>query len=274
MDATEITQDDLQEVVETAKRVDWNEALEAAIILVAGILIIKVLGLILNRIGKHAKWDKTATGYIRSFLRIILYFALLITVVDKLGFPTTSFIALLSLFALAVSLSVQNALSNVVNGILIITSRPFSVGNFIDVEGTAGTVEKVGLMYTTLASVDNKILLIPNSTITGSKITNFSVKDIRRMDIEVRVGYEYAAERVIPALLRAAEGIDSLETGEKAPAALVSSYAETGVVYVLRVWVKSPDYWPVNQRLLRGVRSELEKDGIAMTYGAHIIRKE
>jgi len=262
---------DLKGIMDAVDKITLDGALGAMIILVAGWILIRIIMRLFKRMIKKLPVDKALSGFLGSGLRIILYFVLIITVADKLGLPVTSLVALLSLFALAISLSVQNVLANVVSGIVILTAKPFTVGDYIEANTATGTVDTIGLMYTHLVTFDNKRVLIPNSELSAQRITNYSANPLRRVDIAVRVGYEHSNEAVFEALRRAAQQVPEVEGGEKAPVAVVTAYAEGGVEFALRVWTREENYWPVYNRLMADVRTELKASGIELTSGARRI---
>lgn len=267
MDTSSTAEFDMQGFMQALNNLTLDGVLGALVVLLAGMIIIRIAMRLFKRMIKRLPVDKALIGFLNSGLRIILYFILTIMVADKLGLPVTSLVALLSLFALAISLSVQNVLSNVVSGIVILSAKPFTVGDYIEANTASGTVESINLMYTHLVTYDNKRVLIPNSELSAQRITNYSANALRRVDISVRVGYEHSNDAVFAALLRAAGKIDEVEGGEKAPVAVVTAYAEGGVEFALRAWTKEDNYWPVHNRLIADVRRELEADGIFLTYG-------
>ena len=197
---------DIEVIAEALDKVTLDGVLGALLILVVGMAVVRIVMTILGRlIGKLPPENKALMGFLRQGLRIVLYLILATMVCDKIGLPVTSLVAVISLFGLAVSLSVQNVLANVVNGILILTARPFEVGNYIETATAAGTVDAIQLMYTHLLTPDNKRILVPNSELPAQRITNYSANAVRRIDIPVRVGYEHTNQAVFSALLRAAE---------------------------------------------------------------------
>ena len=132
-----------------------------------------------------------------------LYLLLVINVAAALGIDITGVVALASVLTLAVSLALQNMLANVIGGFTILTTHPFHSGDFVDIGGQSGTVEEISMTYTQLATPDNKIVSIPNNTVVGSQITNYSVAGTRRVDINVTAAYTAPAQDVIDALLQA-----------------------------------------------------------------------
>lgn len=241
----------------------------AGLVLVGGILVIWLVMKLLRRASKKLPLDSALMSFVFACVRVVLVFVLITMVADKLGLPTTSFVALLSLFALAISLSIQNVLGNVVSGIVILSAKPFAAGNYIETTTSSGIVESINLMYTHLATPDGKDVLIPNSTIVAERITNHSARPNRRIDISIRVGYEHDNDKVKEALLRTTglvEGV--LQEEGLQPEALVSDYADGGVMFIMRCWCKNADYWPVRNALQDKVRAELRKSGIELSYAA------
>lgn len=246
----------------------------ALIILAAGLVIIRIVMIIAGRMSRKLPREAQAVmGFVRPALRVVLYIVLATMVCDKLGFPVTSLIALISLFGLAVSLSVQNILANVVNGIVILTAQPFDVGDYIETASAAGTVDAIHLMYTHLLTPDNKRILVPNSELAAQRITNYS-SERRRIDIPVRVGYEHSNQTVVAALLRAAEKTPGVLYADNPPVAVVNAYEETGVSFILRVWTSGEKFWDVTYALTDAVRTELEADGVHLTYGTRRVIAE
>lgn len=268
MDTVDVTGIDAQEVMLALDRVTFDGLVGAGVLLLLGLVVIRVVMQILRRVMARLPFDGTLTSFLSSGTKIVLYIVLGTMVADKLGFPVTSLVALLSLFALAISLSVQNVLANVVSGVVILTSKLFVAGDYIETDTAAGTVQSINLMHTHMVTPDNKVVLVPNSELSAGKITNYSANALRRVDIPVRVGYEYGNARVTAALMRAAQGMPDLERGEKAPQVLISEYGETGVKFILRVWTPTARYWDVYYALMSAVREALEEDGIPLTYGA------
>jgi len=261
---------DIEVIVEAIDQITLDGALGAAALLIIGMVIIRVVMTLMGRLIKKLPPDnKALMNFLRQGLRIVLYLILATMVCDKLGLPVTSLVAVISLFGLAVSLSVQNVLANVVNGILILTARPFEVGDYIETASTAGTVDAIHLMYTHLLTPDNKRILVPNSELAAQRITNYSASTHRRMEIIVRIGYEHENQAVFAAMLRAAEKTpDVVREGDRAPAAVVTAYEDTAVVFSLRAWASVDAYWTVYFALMTAVREELAADGICLTYGA------
>ncbi len=262
-------QEEITQALNAFSTLTWPEVITAALVLVVGYIVGKVLTSALRRMIRAGKLEKTLGGFLVTFVKVLMTFVVGIMAADKLGLPVTSLVAVMSMFALAVSLSVQNVLSNLVNGIVILATKPFKAGDFIETGGVSGTVESIDLVYTHLVTIDNRLILLPNSTVTGAQVINYSDKPWRRMEIPVLVGYEVSDGQMIAALLEAASRVEGTsEVADKPPQALLSSYEATGLKFVLRVWADRDRYWDVNQALLRQIRMTLKEKGIQMTYGS------
>ena len=266
---------DTEAVVQALDRVSLEGWLIALVLLVVGIAVVRVLMTLIKRTLGRLPIDRALSAFLTSCAQIALYVVLGTIIADQLGLPVTSLVALLSLFALAISLSIQNVLANVVGGVVILTAKPFTAGDYIETDKGQGEVESVDLMYTHLATPDGKLVLIPNRELSAERITNFSRHPLRRMDISVRVGYEHENARVTAALLRAAAAMpDVVREGKQAPFATVTEYGETGVQFLLRVWTPTGRYWDVYYLLLDAVRMELARDGIALACGMTRVQVE
>ena len=265
---------DTEAVAQALDRVSLEGWIIALVLLVAGVAAVRVLMMLIKRALARLPIDRALSAFLTSCAQIALYVVLATIIADQLGLPVTSLVALLSLFALAISLSIQNVLANVVGGVVILTAKPFVAGDYIETDKGQGEVESVDLMYTHLATPDGKLVLIPNRELAAERITNFSRHPLRRMDVTVRVGYEHENARVTAALLRAAQAMPDVVREGKPPFATVTEYGETGVQFLLRVWTTTGSYWDVYYQLLDRVRTELEKDGVALASGMTRVQVE
>ena len=236
----------------------------AVIILVIGILAIRIVMKLLNKTLEKLSMEKAGHTLIKSVVRVVLYGLLCLMVAAKLGIDVTGVVALASVLTLAISLSVQNALTNVIGGFTLLYTKPFTTGDFVELVGQSGVVQEVGLTYTKLATADSKIISIPNSAVVAAEIVNYTVSGKRRMEIKVTASYSTPVEQVLEALLLSGDVPTKLEGTE--PFAAVSGYGDHGITYILHVWAATSDYWTtlctVNQR----VKEVFDEKGIALTY--------
>ena len=219
--------------------------------------------------------DKTLETFICNLLRISLMVIVFIAAIGQLGIQTTSFIAIFGAAGLAVGLALQGSLSNFASGVLIVLFRPYRVGDFIEAAGIAGTVEAVQILTTILKTGDNKQIIVPNSQIMGSIITNYSANDTRRIDMVVGVSYDDNLDQVRSTL---EELIAAEERILKDPACTiaVSDLADSSVNFVVRPWVKSSDYWGVKFDLTEAIKKRFDKEGISFPFPqreVHLINK-
>ena len=173
-------------------------------------------------------------------------------------------VALASVLTLAVSLALQNMLTNVLGGFALLTTHPFHSGDYVDIGGQSGTVTQIDMSYTRLVTVDNKVVCIPNSTVLASEVVNYSANDTRRAEIQVSAGYDAPTQKVIDALVLAATVDNALL--EPAPFAAVVSYGDNAIDYTLRFWAKTEDYWDVYFKVNQRIKDIFDEQGIPMTY--------
>ena len=174
-------------------------------------------------------------------------------------------LAVFSLLGLALSLSVQNCLSNAMSGIIILLTRPFEDGDFIEAGNVSGTVRDIGLIYTQLCTIDNKDIYVPNSDLSASKIVNYNREPQRRVDLTFGADYTCRPEQVKAALHNAVSLVPGI-LPEPAPFVRVAGYGESNIDYVVRVWCKTADYWTVYYDLMEAVGAVFDAHGVSMSY--------
>jgi small conductance mechanosensitive channel len=235
-----------------------------AIFLLGKFVIRLLVGAISKMMSKQGV-DKTLETFICNLVRTALMVVVVIAAIGALGVETTSFIAIFGAAGLAVGLALQGSLSNFASGVLIVLFRPYRVGDFVEAAGIAGSVEQVQILTTILKTGDNKQIIVPNSQIMDSIITNYSANDTRRVDMVVGVSYEDDLDKVrktIEELLAADERV----LDEPAPLIAVSELADSSVNFVVRPWVKSGDYWGVKFEMTEAIKKRFDKEGISFPY--------
>ena len=254
----------LQEWLDLGLDYAASKLLPAVILLVAGILIVRLVMGVIQKFLDKSKLEKAAHSLIKSLARVALYLLLGLTVASKLGIDVTGVIALASVLTLAISLSIQNMLANVIGGFTLLYTHPFHSGDYVDIGAVSGTVVEIGMSYTKLQTPDNKVISIPNSTVVGAQVVNYSVSETRRVEIPVSASYDAPVQQVLDALVVAGT-IDNVLL-DPAPMAVVMDYGESAISYQLRVWVKNADYWNVKFALNQRVKQIFDEYGIQMTY--------
>ena len=239
--------------------------LPAVILLVIGILAIRAILKLVDKSLSRTKLEKAATSLIRSLLKVVLYVLLGLMVASKLGIDVTGIVALASVASLALSLSLQDALSNIIGGFLLLSNHPFHSGDYVEIAGQGGVVQTIDITYTKLTTGDNKTISIPNSAVVASQIVNYSTSGTRRVDINVSASYDAPIETVKAALLEAAK-LDTVLDTPAAPFAAVLSYGDSAINYTLRVWTTSDEYWNTFFTINERVKEAFDKAGVEMTY--------
>ena len=239
--------------------------LRVALMALVGLVIIRLLMRIVDRLLDRAKSVVDIRIYIRSAIHVFLWFLLALVVAGSLGADVSSVIAMLSVAGLAVSLALQNTLSNLAGGLMILVTKPFAVGDYIDADGTAGTVSEIGLAYTKLTTPDSKRISVPNSQMSAAKNDNYSNEAGRRVDLIFSASYDAPTQTVKEAIRVAVDAIPAIRQ-EPAPAIWINAYGASAIDYVVRAWTSTEDYWDVYYALMEGVRESFARHGVEMTY--------
>jgi len=242
----------------------FGNVLPAVVLLLVGLIVIRIIMKLVGKALEKSRLEKAAHTLIKSVIRVGLYLLLILTVASSLGIDVTGVVALASVLTLAVSLALQNALSNVVGGFTLLSNKPFVSGDFVEIAGQSGTVLEVGLTYTKLSTADNKTVSIPNSSVVSAQIVNYTTAGTRRVDVKVSASYDSPIEQVLEALQEAGTVPTILE--DKPPFAAVSSYDDSAICYLLQVWCKSADYWTTNWEVQKRIKAVFDEKGISMTY--------
>lgn len=241
-----------------------DKLIPAIIIAVIGLLLIRILMAITGKLLKKLQVDAPALKLLRSVIRVVLYILLTLICASALGLDVTGVVALASVLTLAVSLALQDALANIIGGFTLLSTKPFSMGDFVEVAGQSGTVNTIGLNYTKLTTTDGKTVSIPNSQVVAAEIVNYTVAGTRRTDITVSVSSEHSAKQVMDALKEAADLPTALQ--EKPASVVISDYAQGAVVYLLQIWSKSADYWSTTCQAKENIKTVFERENIHMCY--------
>ena len=244
--------------------VSWTKLISAAILLVVCGVLIKLILKATDRMLGRSRLDKAVHPFIRTIVKLVLLFTAIMLIAGTLGVDTSSLLALLSVAGLAVSLALQNVLSNMASAVILLTTKPFQIGHFIEMGSVSGTVMKIGAICTDILTLNNQLVHVPNSEITGSTVTNYTASDKRRLEYKITASYDAPVEDVKAALLRAAE--HPLRMQEMQPIARVNGYGESAIEYVLFLWIRPKDYMDVYYDVLENVKREFDAAGIEMTY--------
>lgn len=238
--------------------------LSAVITLVVCVLAIRLVMRVVRPLILRSRLSESLSNFFLKALKIVLEFIAVLIVAESLGIDVTALLAVFSLLGLALSLSVQNCLSNLMSGIVILLTKPFEDGDFIEA-GVSGTVKDIGLIYTQIQMPDNKLIYVPNSDLSASKVVNYSKEPQRRVDLTFGADYSCPIEDVKAALHTAVSRVDGV-LAEPEPFIRVSEYAASNINYIVRVWCRNADYWNVYYDLLEAVAKAFDEAGVSMSY--------
>ncbi len=233
----------------------------ATIVVVVGIWLVKRITGIIDRLLVKRNVEPTIVHFVNSSSQVILYGLVFIEAVHKVGVESSSLIALVGAAGFAVGFAMKAHLSNVAAGLLIILFRPFSVGNYIQVGKTEGTVDKVELLHSQIRTPDNTIVIVPNSQLTSSQIVNYSLRDTRRLVINMRVLYDVDFDHVRRTIQTIVDEDPRILKDRKAIIA-IQSLGENSLKVVLRCWVKSSDHWRVQFDTTEKIKQRFDEEGI------------
>ncbi len=237
----------------------------AIITAIIGLYVIKWITGKLTKFVEKKSVDPSLKPFLVSLISASLKVLLVISIIGILGINTTSFVAVIAAAGFAVGLAFQGSLANFAGGILLLTLRPFKVGDYVEANGLNGTVQAVQILYTELVTPDNKVIYIPNGSVSNASIINYSVKDTRRVDFQFGVGYEADSDKVISVLKEIVDE-HALVLREPEPFVRMSEHADSAVVYTVRAWVNAGDYWTVYFDIIETVKKRFDEENISIPY--------
>ena len=233
----------------------------AIIIYIIGRLVIKGLTKAAGKAIDKSSLDTTVRQLLKKAVKILLYVVLVISVIEVLGIPMSSVVAVLASCGLAVGLALQGALSNLAGGLMILIFKPFKIGDYVEAGGSQGTVKDISIFYTSLLTVDNKKVLVPNGDLMNATVTNFSAEDLRRVDQDFKITNDIDAELVKKVLLTAAIGTQGV-LADPAPFARLTAVDDDTYIFTVRAWCESGKYWDVYFDLIENCSKALSDNGI------------
>lgn len=239
----------------------------AIAILVIGLLLSKLAIKLMSKALEKTKADITIAKFLKSAVQIVLYVLLVTVVLSILGVPTASIIAVIGTAGVAIGLALQNSLSNLAGGFLILFSKPFKVGSYIKVSGEEGTVDCINILYTKLITVDNRVVYIPNGMAANAVCVNYNELEYRRVEHIISISYSEDFERAKASILNAISDDNLiLKDSEMAPFVMISCQNTSSIDITVRVWCKTDNYWDVYFNTINNIRHQFIKDNISVPY--------
>ena len=252
-----------------------SKILSALVTLLVCLIAVRLIMKITTRlVDRMQKVNDRLQKLILIAVKTLLYVLTVIITAEALGFNTSSLTALLSVLTLGITLAAEDILGNVAGGLVILSSRPFAQGDFIEAGGVSGTVREIGLNHTKLETPDGQMVLVPNKDLSSSKIINYTVLGRRRVVRTVTASYDAPAEAVKAACMEAVSTVPNV-LADPAPAVQVTNYGASSIEYTLRCWAKTEDYWQVYEDLREALRESFAAHGVEMTYdhlNVHVVQ--
>ena len=242
----------------------FKKLMGTVLILVIGVLVIRVIMRLITAALEKSHLEKAAHSLILSLARAAMYVLLFLIAASQMGIDVSSIVALASVLTLALSLALQNMVSNLIGSFVILYTHPFHSGDYVEIAGQGGTVKEISMTYTVLATPDNRIISIPNSAVAAAQVVNYSSADSRRVELTVTASYDAPTQKVLDALVLAGTVDNALLN--PAPSAVIVSYDDSAIRYSLRIWVKPGDYWDVYFQVNQRIKDVFDQQGIEMTY--------
>lgn len=237
----------------------------ALLVFALGVLFTRFLLKILSRTLQRSKLDPTASGFLQSLMRVILYVLVVVIVLSVLNVPMTSIITVIGTISLTIGLALQDSLSNVAGGFLILFSKPLKVGDFVEFDGITGTVEVIGILQTKLKKSDGTTVFIPNRKISDAIILNYSEDKNRRLDINFGISYESdenLAKKIICDILNKNDYV----LHDEDYTVRIGELADSAVMIYVRVWTLHENYWKLYYDLHEQVKQAFDENQISIPY--------
>lgn len=230
-----------------------------------GLLFARLLLKIIDRAMHKSKLDRTASGYGRSLVRIVLYVVLLIVCLSVMGVPTASMVTMVGAAGVTVGLAMQNSLSQLAGGFLLLLAKPFQAGDYIIADGEEGFVDSVTILYTKLITRDNRVVYLPNGSVSSGALVNLSQRGTLKVCVPISVSYSADLQKARAAILNAV-GSSGQILQEPAPSVTVSALADSGVELSVNVWVKRADYFGTRGVILEISKQALDEAGVEIPF--------
>ena len=250
-----------------------STVLSAVVTLLVCLVVVHILGKLLRRLLARTRLDERIQRYALAGAKLVLYIVTVVIVAESLHIPMTSLVALLSVGSLGITLAAEDILGNVAGGLVILSSRPFSIGDFVEVSGTSGTVHEISLNHTMRVTPDGHLVMLPNKELASSQMINYTVLGRRRVVQKVTASYDAPTDTVKKACMAAVAMTENV-LEDPAPTVYLTAYKDSSIEYSIYCWAAPDDYWPVYLSLGEHLRETFQQAGVEMTYdhlNVHIV---
>lgn len=237
----------------------------AIIIYIVGVLLTKLILKLMSKALNKSKLDVTVHSFVKSLVKTVLYTVIIVSILTVLGVPTASLVTIIGAAGLAVGLALQNSISNLAGGFIILFSKPFKVDDFIEVGTIQGKVINITILNTKLLTLDNKAIYIPNGQISSSTLINYNEQENRRVDLIFSISYDNDF-KVAKEVLKNVVNKNPLALNDPEPIIRVTNHAASAIEIAVKVWVKSENYWDLYYDLNEEVKTAFDENGISIPY--------
>lgn len=248
------------------------QILIAIIIAVVGYVFVKLIISFLKKVLNKTKIEQTAITFIISVSRVVLYTFVIIAILSTLGVNVNSIIAAVSAAALTAGLALQDTLSNLASGVIILISKPFVAGDIIEFEGLKGSIISIKIFTTTINTYDNRTVTIPNSHLTKENLINCTKEEVRRLDLKYTVSYEDDIKKVKEVIMDVIRKNDLILTDHQ-PTVYVGEHLDSGLQILVMVWIEPDNYFPVYYYMQENVKIAFDENGITIPYPHMLVLK-
>ena len=242
-----------------------NQFLPPLIMILIGLIIIKLIMKFVRKIIEKSKLRKGLHTFVEKTIKVILYSIMILIVADMLNIPISSLLATFSVVGLAASLAIQDTLSNLASGVVVLATHPFKTGDWVDVANVSGTVKEVNFNHTVITTLDNKVIRVPNKEVAGATIVNYSENKYRRLCLSFDVSYNATTKEVLRVLNEVINEAPNV-LKDREMFVRLTAYKDSSIEYTVRVWTKNEDYWNLNFYLLEKVREAFDINGIEIPF--------
>ena len=249
----------------------WNIVTFFAVLLI-GIIVIKILLNIIKKVMAKTKMEKVTQGFLYHIVKFCFYLVLILVLLSIMGISITGLLTTISAMVLAVGMALQNLITNIANGIVIVTMHMFKKGDYVNVIGVEGSIEDINFLFTTLITTDNKRITIPNSSILNNPVTNYGAKPTRRVDFSFEVAYESDVELVKKVVLDVINSNGKVIL-DKAPFCRLKTLEASSIKFAANCWVDAEDYWDVYYYVIENVFNEFKRNNISIPYNQIEVRE-
>lgn len=253
------------------KFLNWLEEftphlIAAAVIFLLGILLDKLVLKVMHKGLSMRRTDVTIHKFLTSVVHTVLLIIIIVMALSALQVPMSSIVATIGAAGLAIGLALQNSLSNVAGGFIILFSKPFKCGDYVKIGDSEGTVDAISILYTTLKTLENKMIFIPNGVVSQSTITNITADDKRRLELKFSISYNDDHNKAMAILREMLNDEPRVINEPDKPLVAVCEHGASAIILIMRVWIPTDAYWEIRYKFLKEAKERFDANGISIPF--------